>query len=121
MSLHAGVDKKRFAEMASNEVKRDIAQLLEVSSETKEEAEYWTKSPQEQCDLECIRRMAEQVQDNQRLLLALYIVTTSATRKDVTDLFGMGLTAFRKEITQIKVLLSTEIRKARCIPCVYPS
>jgi hypothetical protein len=107
----AGVDKKRFAAVAGNEVKKDIRQLLE-GSETKATEIDWNTPPTSGGDLEYVRRVAEQVQENQRLLLALYIVTTSATRKDVTDLFGIGLTAFRKEITQIKMMLSLETRKA---------
>jgi hypothetical protein len=108
-----GIDKKRFAGVVSNAVKDDIRALLEVDAEAHVSDEYWTDQLQRGENLECVTRVAERVMDNQRLLLALYIVTTSATRKDVADLFEIGLTAFRKDITHIKTLLAEEFRKVK--------
>jgi hypothetical protein len=108
----AGVDKNRMIE-ARSAVKDDIRTLLEVHSEVKLSDAFWIDRLKRGENLDCVTRVAERILDNQRLLLALYIVTTSATRKDVTALFGIGLTAFRKDITQIKRLLAEEFRKAR--------
>jgi hypothetical protein len=109
----AGIDKKRFANVAGNNVKDDIRALLEESIEANCPDEFWTNQLQRGENLDYVTRVAERVIENQRLLLALYIVTTSATRKEVTDLFGISLTAFRKDITQVKTLLAKEFRKTK--------
>lgn len=108
----AGVDKNQMVE-ARNIVKADMRKLLEQDTEVDVSQEAWTNQLQRGENLECVTRVAERVMDNQRLLLALYIVTTSTTRKDVTDLFGIPLTKFRKEIAQIKMMLAEEFRKAK--------
>lgn len=46
-------------------------------------------------------------------LFALYSLTTSATRKDVTTLFGIPLTKFRQDIIHIKQLLTAAFRKGK--------
>ncbi|MEO8612322.1 MAG: hypothetical protein ABI690_30785 [Chloroflexota bacterium] len=107
----AGIDKKRFAGVVGNAVKDDIRTLLDIDAEAHVSDEFWTDQLKRGENLDCVTRVAERVLDNQRLLLALYIVTTSATRKDVTGLFGISLTAFRKDITHIKTLLAEEFRK----------
>jgi hypothetical protein len=109
----AGIDKKRFTQVVGNQVKDDIRSLLRDEEEAGSTKTDWMQELKQGKRLECVTGVAEKVMDNQRLLLALYIVTTSATRKDVTELFRIGLTAFRKEITQIKVMLSEEYHKAR--------
>lgn len=109
----AGIDKKRFAGVVGNAVKEDIHALLEVNTQARSSDEYWTDQLQRGENLDCVMQVAERVMENQRLLLALYIVTTSATRKDVADLFNISLTAFRKDITRIKTLLAEEFRKAK--------
>ncbi len=98
---------------ARNEVKYDIREFLELDEDTSPSDEYWTDQLQQGHNLECVARVAERVMDNQRLLLALYIVTTSATRKDVTELFNIPLTKFRREIAKIKSMLAEECRKAK--------
>ncbi len=108
----AGVQKNQMTE-ARNAVKADMHELLEGKAENERCDELWTDQLQRGENLECVTRVAERVMDNQRLLLALYIVTTSAKRKDVTDLFGIPLTKFRKDIIQIKVMLAEEFRKAK--------
>lgn len=110
--LVAGVDKNQMVE-ARNIVKSDMRKLLERDTEVDVSQEMWTTQLQRGENLECVTRVAERVMDNQRLLLALYIVTTSATRKDVTELFSIPLTKFRKEIAQIKMMLAEEFRKAK--------
>jgi hypothetical protein len=107
----AGIDKKRFTQVAGNAVKADLWALLKDEGDAT--AQFWKRQVYTVEQLACITRVAEQVMDNQRLLLALYIVTTSATRKAVTDLFGIPLTAFRKEMITIKLLLAEEHRTAR--------
>ena len=108
----ARVHKNQMIE-ARSAVKEDMRELLELRSETDVSEEFWTDQLKRGENLECVTRVAERVMDNQRLLLALYIVTTSAKRKDVTELFGIGITAFRKEITQIKAMLAEEFRKGK--------
>ncbi|MBI1280132.1 MAG: hypothetical protein GC179_18530 [Anaerolineaceae bacterium] len=105
----ANVHKNQMIE-ARNEVKAEMRELLERESETDVSEEYWTDQLKRGEHLECVTHVAERVMDNQRLLLALYIVTTSAKRKDVTALFGIGITGFRKEIIQIKAMLAEEFR-----------
>ena len=108
----AGAHKNQMVE-ARNEVKADMRKLLELESETDVSKEFWTDQLRRGENLECVTRVAERVTDNLRLLLALYVVTTSAKRKDVTELFGIGITAFRREIAQIKEMLAEEFRKAK--------
>ncbi|MBA3920405.1 MAG: hypothetical protein H0X31_01330 [Nostocaceae cyanobacterium] len=108
----AGVQKNQMIE-ARNAVKTDMRKLLEREAETDVSEEFWTDRLKRGENLECVTRVAERVMDNQRLLLALYIVTTSAKRKDVTELFGIGITAFRKEVILIKAMLAEEFRRTR--------
>lgn len=108
----AKVQKNHMVE-ARSAVKADMRAFLEREAENDIAEEFWTDQLNRGENLECVTRVAERVMDNQRLLLALYIVTTSAKRKDVTTLFGIGITAFRKEITQIKAMLAEEFRKAK--------
>lgn len=108
----AGVQKNQMIEARST-VKADMRQILELEAANDVSEEFWTDQLKRGENLECVTRVAEHVMDNQRLLLALYIVTTSAKRKDVTELFGIGITAFRKEIIQIKAMLAEEFRKAK--------
>lgn len=96
---------------ARNEVKQDMQMILKTDSDTNLDSEFWMKNTTDEKTLRAIQLVAERVMDNQRLLLALYIVTTSAKRKDVTELFGIGITWFRREVIQIKQLLSEEVRK----------
>jgi DNA-directed RNA polymerase specialized sigma24 family protein len=96
---------------ARNKVKYDIREFLELDEDIDPADEYWTGQLQRGESLECVTRVAERVMDNQRLLLALYIVTTSATRKAVTELFNIPLTKFRQDIAQIKAMLAEECRK----------
>lgn len=95
---------------ARNQVKEDIRQRLEMDNDRDVTEEFCVEQFQNGQHLECVTRVAEQVEDDLRLLLALYIVTTSATRRDVTALFGIKLTAFRKEIKRIKALLQEQFR-----------
>lgn len=111
----ARVQKNQFIQVR-HEVKNDLRILLEKDTEADVSCEFWSDYVQKGVDLACVTRVAEQVMDNQRLLLALYIVTTSVKRKDVTALFGIGLTAFRKEIIQIKLMLAQELRSAKHHP-----
>lgn len=107
----AGVTKDQMID-AQNAVKADIRALLELDPSDEVAQKYWKGQLEKGEGLDCVTRVAEEVLDNQRLLLALYIVTTSATRKDVIALFGIGRTAFRKEVTQIKAMLSKEFRNS---------
>lgn len=98
---------------AQDTVREEMRELLELDI-PKELAEKALIGQIKQGEnLDCVARVAEKVIDNQRLLLALYIVTTCTTRKDVIELFGIGRTAFRKEISQIKAMLVEEFRKTK--------
>lgn len=116
----AGVHKNQMIE-ARSAVKEDMRAFLQLKAANDVSEEFWRDQLKQGKNLECLTRVAERVMDNQRLLLALYIVTTSAKRKDVTALFGIGITAFRKEITQIKDMLAEEFRKARRTQSYRPS
>ena len=107
----ANAHKNQLIE-ARNDVKNDLRELLETE-ENDISDEFWVDQLQRGENLECVTRVAERVIDNQRLLLALYIVTTTAKRKDVTELFSIPLTKFRKEINQIKGMLAEEFRLAK--------
>lgn len=95
---------------ARHAVTQDIQAWLETEESTVSDT-FWMAQLQRGENLACVTRVAERVMDNQRLLLALYIVTTSAKRKDVADLFSIPLTKFRQEIAQIKSLLAAEYRR----------
>lgn len=100
---------------ARNGVRQDMQMLLQGNEDVDDSVEQpWEHSDAktEEEKLSAIERVAERVVDNQRLLLALYIVTTSAKRKDVTELFGIGITWFRREVRQIKQMLAEELRTA---------
>jgi len=98
---------------ARNEVKNEMREILEKDEGKGFSDEFWTDNIKRGENLECVTRIAERVMNNQRLLLALYIVTTSAKRKDVAELFSIPLTKFRQEIAQIKMMLAEEFRKAQ--------
>lgn len=108
----AGVETNRMIE-ARNAVKEDMRGFLGHGSENDIAEAFWTDQLKRGENLECVTRVAERVMDNQRLLLALYIVTTSAKRKDVAALFSIPLTKFRTEIAQIKMMLAEEFRRAK--------
>jgi hypothetical protein len=96
---------------ARSDVKRDLRELLQRDEERDVEEEFWKTKDYEVAHLECVKRVSERIIGNQRLLLALYIVTTSVKRKDVAELFNIPLTKFRQEIAQVKTMLSEEHRK----------
>lgn len=106
---------------ARNEVKQDMQIILKTDGDTNFDNEFWMKNITDEKAFRAIQRVAERVMDNQRLLLALYIVTTSAKRKDVTELFGIGITWFRREVIQIKQLLSEEVRKDKSQQSIIPT
>jgi hypothetical protein len=93
-------------------VQADLRTALELDVEPPIEDDTCLERIRRGEHLDCVTRVAVRVMDNQRLLLALYIVTTSATRKAVTDLFGIGRTCFRKEMSQIKAMLAAEVQRA---------
>lgn len=108
----AKVHKNQLIE-ARNEVKNDMRALLEMDEDRDISDEFWADQLQRGENLDCVARVAERVMDDQRLLLALYVVTTSVTRKAVSELFSIPLTRFRKDIAQIKAMLAEEHRKAK--------
>lgn len=108
----ARVQKNQMIE-ARSAVEEDMRKFLGREAKDDIAEEFWTDQLKRGENLDCVTRVSERVMDNQRLLLALYVVTTSAKRMDVTALFGIGITAFRKEINQIKAMLAEEFRKAK--------
>ncbi|MBZ0282474.1 MAG: hypothetical protein K8L97_17165 [Anaerolineae bacterium] len=107
----AHADKNQLIQ-ARNAVKNDLRELL-TDDENCVSDTHWLEQLQRGEHLACVTQVAEQVMDNQRLLLALYIITTSATRKDVTTLFGIPLTRFRQDIIQVKHLLAAAFQKVK--------
>lgn len=107
----AHADKNQLIQ-ARNAVKNDLRELL-ADDESSMSDTYWLEQLRRGEHPACVTQVAEQVMDNQRLLLALYIITTSATRKDVTTLFGIPLTKFRQDIIQVKQLLTAAFRKVK--------
>jgi hypothetical protein len=105
-----GVPKNMMIQ-ARQEVTAEVQQLMSGDTGEAQADEGWLDRIKQGERLDVVTRIAQRVMENQRLLLALYITTTSATRKDVTDLFGIGLTAFRKETLAIKRMLTQEARQ----------
>lgn len=114
-SMGIGGTHKNQMIKARNAVKADLQQyFLEQQLKISEEID-WAKMIKAGEKLECVERVANRITQNQRLLLALYVLTTSAKRKDVAELFDIGLTTFRKDIAKVKGLLASEYRRSYLI------
>jgi hypothetical protein len=104
-TLH--LHSKNFSTAIGNQVRKELqdaaTEYFDLPVKPK-----WQEMLKNGEGLEHITRIAERIMDNHRLLLALYVVTTSAKRKDVAQLFGIGLTCFCKEISEIKAMLTAQ-------------
>lgn len=105
-----GIHPRNFAATVGNVVRREAQSLL---AENDPRAEPWESRLARGEGLEHITRIAQDVMHNQRLLLALYVVTTGASRKVVAETFGYGLTAFGKDIRRIRQMLAHRYRRER--------
>ena len=107
-----GIHEKNFAASIGNSVRQEVQALLPETMKAAQ-SESWEAQLARGEGVDYISEIALEVQDNQRLLLALYVVTTSAKKKDVAEMFGFGLTAFGKDIRQIKQMIADRYRRDR--------
>ncbi|MBZ0283143.1 MAG: hypothetical protein K8L97_20565 [Anaerolineae bacterium] len=106
----AGMHEKNFAAGVGNAVRRDLqAQFPEVQVRTAHDD--WQKRLARGEGLEHVIQVAEAVIDNPRLLFALYVVTTSVTKKAVMETFCLGHTVFGEAIQQVKSMLAAAYRQ----------
>jgi hypothetical protein len=104
-----GMHPKNFAAGIGNQVRQEVQALL--PHEMKEtQTESWDTQLARGEGVEHIAAIAQEVMHDQRLLLALYVVTTSASKKEVVQTFGYGLTAFGKDICKIKGMIAERYR-----------
>ncbi|MBZ0285227.1 MAG: hypothetical protein K8L97_31120 [Anaerolineae bacterium] len=106
-----GLHEKNFAATVGNTVKADLQTLL--GKPTTNQYLDWETQLKNGQGLEHVAEVAQQVLHDQRLLLALYVVTTSVTRKAVAETFHLGMTQFAETIRQIKELLAAAYRTNR--------
>ena len=105
-----GLHKKNFAASIGNPVRQEVQALLPDNMKATR-SEVWETQLARGEGTEHITKLAEEVMDNERLLLALYVVTTSVTKIDVAKMFGYGLTAFGKDISKIKKMIAAKYRR----------
>ena len=107
-----GIHEKNFAAGIGNQVRQEVQALLPETMKAAQ-PESWEAQLARGEGLEHITAIAQEVMHDPRLLLALYVVTTSASKKAVAETFGYGLTAFGKDIRKIKAMLAERYRRAR--------
>lgn len=105
-----GLDKKNFAASIGNQVRQEVQALLPETMKAAQ-PESWKIKLARGEGIEHIREVAEEVLDNQRLLLALYVVLTSVTKKEVARTFGYGMTVFGQDISKIKQRIAAKYRR----------
>ena len=106
-----GMNPKNFAAGIGNKVRQEVQVLLpEIFKETQRES--WEAQLARGAGVDHITAIAQEVMHDPRLLLALYVVTTSASKKAVAETFGYGLTAFGNDIRTIKQMIATRYRSA---------
>jgi hypothetical protein len=110
-----GLHQKNFAASLGNLVRQEVqARLPETLKPA--QIESWQAQLARGEGVDHVAQIAQEVMHNQRLLLALYVVTTSASKKAVARTFGYGLTAFGRDIRQIKQLIAERYRRQRLRP-----
>jgi DNA-directed RNA polymerase specialized sigma24 family protein len=105
-----GMHEKNFAASIGNQVRQEVQALLPDTLK-EAEPESWEAMLARGEGVEHVAAIAQEVVHNPRLLLALYVVTTSARKKDVAQAFGYGLTAFGKDIRKIKQMFAARYRR----------
>ena len=106
-----GVNEKNYAAAIGNQVRQDVqAHLPDNFKATRSEP--WEAQLARGEGVEHITQIAQEIMHDQRLLLALYVVTTSVTKKAVAQTFGYGLTRFGKDIRTIKDMIAAEYQAA---------
>ena len=109
-----GLHEKNFAASLGQQVRQEVQALLpDTLKDTQPES--WEAKLARGEGVEHITRLSQEIMHNQRLLLALYVVTTSASKKEVARTFGYGLTAFGEDIRQIKQMIAARYRRDRAI------
>lgn len=105
-----GMHEKNFAAGIGNRVRREVQALLPDNFKEAQPRSWQVPLARGEW-LEHIAAVAQEVMHDQRLLLALYVVTTSASKKEVAKTFGYGLTAFGKDIRKIKQMLAARYHR----------
>ena len=107
-----GIHEKNFAASIGNQVRQEVQALLPETLKVTQ-PESWQDQLARGEGVDHITAIAHEVMHDQRLLLALYVVTTSASKKAVAETFGYGLTAFGKDIRKIKQMIATKYLQER--------
>ena len=103
------IHEKNFAATVGQQVRQEVQALLpDILKDT--QADAWEAKLARGEGVEHITAIAQEVMHDQRLLLALYVVTTSTSKKEVARTFGYGLTAFGKDIRIIKQMIAARYR-----------
>lgn len=104
-----GLHEKNFAATIGNQVRQEVQALLpDTWKDTQPES--WEARLARGDGVDHITQIAQEIQHDQRRLLALYVVTTSASKKVVAQNFGYGLTAFGEDIRNIKAMIAARYR-----------
>ena len=107
-----GLHEKNFAAGIGHRVRQEVQALLpESMKDTRPES--WEAQLARGEGVDHITDIAQEVMHDQRLLMALVVVTTSASKKEIAETFGYGLTAFGKDIRKIKAMIAERYRRAR--------
>jgi hypothetical protein len=115
-----GVNEKNFAASIGNQVRCEVQALLPAPLKAAH-PESWEVKLARGEGVEHIIEIAQAVMHDQRLLLALYVVTTSVTKKDVARAFGYGLTVFGEDIRKIKHMIAAHYHQADAVPAPTPA
>ena len=108
---HLGLHEKNFAASIGHQVRQEVQAHLPDSLKAAQ-PEAWQVKLARGEGVDHITQIAQEVMHHPRLLLALYVVTTSASKKVVAQTFGYGLTAFGKDIRKIKARIAEKFRRA---------
>ena len=106
-----GINEKNYAAAIGNPVRREVQAHLPDNFKTTR-PEPWAARLARGEGVEHITQVAQEIMHDQRLLLALYVVTTSVTKKAVAQTFGYGLTRFGKDIRTIKAMIAAKYQAA---------
>ena len=107
-----GMDEKHFAATIGHQVRQEVQARLPDSMKAAH-PESWQAQLARGEGVDHITAIAREVEHDPRLLLALYVVTTSASKKAVAETFGYGLTAFGQDIRKIKDMIAERYRRQR--------
>jgi hypothetical protein len=104
------VKTNNFAQQYGNAVREEMrAAYLGLNGNI--HTETWEERLARGEGVEHIQQIADEVMVDFRQLLALYILTTSVTKVAVLESFGIGKTAFRREMKQVRTRLEAAYRR----------